>query len=81
MVDSEGATVECGVVGEIWAKTPTMNITSGYWGRAEVTVPIDEEGYFHTGDVGYLDNRGFLYTRGRVVDAIEFRGTKVCLNR
>ncbi len=48
-------------VGEILARTPTA--MSGYWGEASVTV--DAEGWVSTGDLGRLDEEGYLYVVGR----------------
>lgn len=52
--------------GEIMARTPTL--TSGYWGDEQ---PIaDEEGWIRTGDLGRLDEDGYLYVVGRSKDII-----------
>ena len=53
-----------GSVGEILAKGP--NISFGYFEDEKKTKSSFVEGWYHTGDVGELDNDGFLYITGRV---------------
>lgn len=50
-------------VGEIVAKGP--NIFSGYLDEPELNKEIFEGGYFHTGDMGYMDDEGFVFITGR----------------
>ncbi len=55
--------------GEILIKTPTLMI--GYYEDEEETKKaIDEEGYFHTGDIGYLDKDGYIFLTGRSKNVI-----------
>ncbi|MEN0066629.1 MAG: AMP-binding protein, partial [Myxococcota bacterium] len=61
--------------GEIIAKGP--NITSGYLNRPEATAgAFDDEGWFHTGDLGSLDNEGFVKITGRKKELIKTSGGK-----
>ncbi|MBA7631026.1 2-succinylbenzoate--CoA ligase [subsurface metagenome] len=46
------------------------NVTPGYWQDPEATEVAFEEGWYRTGDLGYLDNEGYLYLRGRKKDMI-----------
>jgi len=46
------------------------NVTPGYWQDPETTEAVFEEGWYRTGDLGYLDNQGYLYLRGRKKDMI-----------
>jgi fatty-acyl-CoA synthase len=50
----------------------------GYWNRPEATAAaIDLEGWFHTGDVGYLDEEGFLFVADRIKDMVITGGENV----
>ncbi len=55
-----------------------MNITKGYWNQAQASRDaIDDDGWFRTGDIGYLDEDGFLYVCDRVKDMIISGGENV----
>ena len=55
--------------GEILIKTPTLML--GYYEDEEETKKvIDEDGYFHTGDIGYLDEDGYVFLTGRSKNVI-----------
>ena len=50
----------------------------GYWNRPEATdEAIDSEGWFHSGDIGYVDKEGFLYICDRVKDMVISGGENV----
>jgi fatty-acyl-CoA synthase len=62
--------------GEVCYRGP--NLMKGYWRRPEATAAaIDTAGWFHTGDIGYLDEDGFLYIADRVKDMIITGGENV----
>lgn len=62
-------------IGEIRLKTPL--IMKGYYRDAELTKQsFDEEGYFKTGDLGYIDEEGYLYITGRSKEAIVLHNGK-----
>ncbi len=64
-----GKTVEKGKTGEICIKG--FNLMLGYYEDEEATKAVmDEEGYFHTGDLGYLDENNHLHIVGRIKDII-----------
>ncbi|MBO5111511.1 MAG: AMP-binding protein [Clostridia bacterium] len=55
--------------GEICVKG--ANVMLGYYNEPEATAAVfDDEGYFHTGDVGYQDDEGWIYITGRVKNLI-----------
>jgi fatty-acyl-CoA synthase len=62
--------------GEICVSGP--NVMKGYWNRPDATAAaIDAEGWFHSGDLGYLDEDGFLYIVDRVKDMVISGGENV----
>jgi O-succinylbenzoic acid--CoA ligase len=61
--------------GEIWLKGPT--ITPGYVDRPEATSQAFQDGWFITGDIGYLDEDGYLYVLDRRTDLIISGGENV----
>ncbi|GAA4965835.1 fatty-acyl-CoA synthase [Nonomuraea thailandensis] len=65
-----------GEAGELVVRGP--NVTPGYWENPEATAAaFDEEGWFHSGDIGYLDEDGCLYIVDRLKDMIISGGENV----
>ncbi|RMG49591.1 MAG: long-chain fatty acid--CoA ligase [Acidobacteria bacterium] len=63
-------------LGEMCIKGP--NVMKGYWNAPEATARvIDGEGWLHTGDVGYMDERGYFFIVDRVKDMINPGGFTV----
>ncbi|URA09635.1 AMP-dependent synthetase/ligase [Thermospira aquatica] len=61
--------------GEILARGP--NIMKGYLNNPEETAKvIESEGWFHTGDIGFIDKQGFLWITGRLKNIIVTSGGK-----
>ncbi|AXQ30679.1 long-chain fatty acid--CoA ligase [Solimonas sp. K1W22B-7] len=69
-----GAVVPRGARGEICIKGPTLML--GYIGKA-VEDSLDDEGYYRTGDGGYVDGIGRLYWEGRLTEIIKTGGANV----
>jgi long-chain acyl-CoA synthetase len=61
--------------GEIWIKGAL--ITKGYWENEEATKNTITEGWLHTGDVGWMDEDGFIYVCDRIKDMINRGGEKI----
>lgn len=57
-----------GQSGPIWLRAPTL--MQRYWNRPEENAACIEDGWFFTGDVGYLDADGMLYITDRIKDII-----------
>jgi long-chain acyl-CoA synthetase len=67
---------EVGEVGEIWIRSPQVMI--GYWNQPEETTKsVTHDGWFKSGDAGYLDADGYLYIHDRVKDMIVSGGENV----
>jgi 4-coumarate--CoA ligase len=65
-----------GETGELYVRGP--NIFLGYHGKLEATREcLDREGWFRTGDVGYVDGRGDIYITDRVKELIKYKGFQV----
>lgn len=62
-------------IGEILVKGP--NIMAGYYKNEEETKSVLKNGYLYTGDLGYLDEDGYLYICGRKKNVIIVRGFNV----
>ena len=61
--------------GEVLVRGP--NVMAGYYNNAEATAQvIDPEGYYHTGDVGYVDNDGHFYITDRIKDLFKLSNGK-----
>lgn len=63
IVDDEGRELPEGEKGEICIKGD--NVMKGYWENPAATADTIRDGWLHTGDMGYMDNDGFLYVLGR----------------
>jgi acyl-CoA synthetase (AMP-forming)/AMP-acid ligase II len=78
IIDVEGQSLPTGERGEVCIKSPANGL--GYWNKPEATAEAFVEGWFHTGDVGYLDGDGFLYIVDRIKEIIIRGGENIsCL--
>jgi steroid-24-oyl-CoA synthetase len=74
-VGPDGRDVAAGEVGEIWTNGPT--IVRGYHNNPEATAAAFSDGWFHTGDLGYLDDDGFTHVVDRLKDVVIRGGENV----
>ncbi|MEM9608394.1 MAG: AMP-binding protein [Actinomycetota bacterium] len=75
IADPDGAPLPQGEIGEVTARGP--NIMRGYWQRPEETERALRDGWYWTGDVGRLDERGNLHLYDRSKDMIISGGENV----
>lgn len=75
ILSKEGGVVPAGAVGEIACKTPM--IFGGYYRRPDLSAAAMWGGYFKTGDLGRMDEDGFLYFMGRAKEIIISGGINV----
>lgn len=75
VIDENGEQVPVNEVGEIVAKGP--NIMPGYWQLEEETQKVLQNGWYMTGDMGYMDEDGFYYVVDRAKDMIISGGENV----
>jgi acyl-CoA synthetase (AMP-forming)/AMP-acid ligase II len=73
--DADRKRVPAGTAGEIWVNTPTTML--GYWNRADATAEALVDGWYRTGDGGYLDDQGYLYLTDRIKDMIVSGGENI----
>jgi acyl-CoA synthetase (AMP-forming)/AMP-acid ligase II len=74
-VSSGDSTRKVGESGHVWVKTPAL--MRGYLDRDDLTAKVVSQGWFLTGDIGAVDDRGWLYLRGREREEINKGGMKV----
>jgi fatty-acyl-CoA synthase len=71
-----GSEVDAGEVGELWLRGP--HVSNGYWNNAEATASaLDDEAWFHTGDLARRDEDGFYYIAGRKKDMLISGGVNI----
>ncbi len=68
IMDPQGNLLPPGQEGEIVAQG--ARLMTGYWKREEETAEALKEGWLHTGDVGWMDEDGYIYITGRTKDLI-----------
>jgi fatty-acyl-CoA synthase len=75
IVDGEGKDVPRGGRGEILIRGP--NVMTGYWRNPEASAAALRDGWFHTGDVGHVDERGDYFIDERKHDVIISGGENI----
>ena len=75
IADDEGIPLTAGHVGEITIKNPAM--MPGYWRNEEQSRLALREGWLYTGDLGWMDDDGYLYFVDRKKDVIRRRGENI----
>ena len=75
IMDPSGSILPPGETGEIVGRGPLM--MNGYFRMPEATAQTIVDGWLHTGDVGYLDERGYLFIKDRLRDVIISGGFNV----
>jgi acyl-CoA synthetase (AMP-forming)/AMP-acid ligase II len=68
IVDSDGKDLPPYEVGEILYQGE--NLMAGYWACEEATAQAIRDGWFHTGDAGYVDEEGYIFLKDRIKDMI-----------
>ncbi len=75
IVDPEGNEVPRRELGEIWIKGP--NVMKGYYRKPEATAETVVNGWLRSGDIGYMDEEGYVFIVDRLKDMIDSAGLKV----
>ncbi|MFJ7005201.1 class I adenylate-forming enzyme family protein [Pseudomonas putida] len=75
VVDDEGQVVPVGASGEILDRGP--QVMKGYWQQPQATLAVMADGWLKTGDVGFMDEKGWFYLIDRKKDMINVSGYKV----
>ncbi|ALS24991.1 MULTISPECIES: class I adenylate-forming enzyme family protein [Paenibacillus] len=73
--DEDGQVLPPHTTGEIVIQG--ANVMQGYWNRPDLTRPVLYNGEFHTGDLGQLDDEGYLYVVGRKKEVIRSGGSSI----
>ena len=69
IADAHGRSLPPTQVGEILVRGPF--VSPGYWNRPELTAESSRNGWWHTGDLAWRDDEGFIYISGRSKDMIK----------
>ena len=75
IADEHGRELHQGKIGEIVARG--SNLMAGYWNDPDETSKVLKYGLYYTGDLGRMDEDGFLYVVGRIKDMIKVGGERI----
>ena len=75
IVDPMGGSAPIGAIGPVWTAGPS--ITSGYWNAPELSDAVLRDGWLDMGDLGRIDDEGYLYIVGRTKDMIISKGQNI----
>ena len=75
LVDAAGNPVQTGEVGEVVIRGPTLML--GYWDMPELSAEAMRDGWFHSGDLAYQDEEGYIFLTDRKKDMIISGGFNV----
>jgi len=75
VIDAEGQLLGPHAIGEVCLRSPANML--GYWRNETATRATLRDGWVHTGDAGYVDERGYLFIRDRIKDMIITAGENV----
>lgn len=75
IIDGAGNEMPRGEVGELAARGP--NIMKGYWRKPEQTAEVLKDDWYRSGDMGYMDDEGFVFLVDRAKDMIVSGGENV----
>ena len=73
--DPDGNVLPSASVGEIWFNGP--NLIRGYWNKPEATAETIVDGWLRSGDIGRIDDEGFVYVEDRAKDMVLRAGENV----
>ena len=68
VTDADGNVLPAGSTGEIWFRGPML--ISGYWNRPDATAETIVDGWLRSGDIGRVDDEGFVYVIDRAKDMV-----------
>ncbi|WP_406144463.1 class I adenylate-forming enzyme family protein [Streptomyces sp. NBC_01012] len=71
----DGRDLPPGEIGEVCVQSPSTML--GYWGEPDLTAEVVRDGWVHTGDLGSLDEKGYLRLHGRMGEVMKTNGIKV----
>jgi len=75
VTNPDGSRAAIGAKGEIWIRGAA--VTEGYRDNPDANAASFAGGWFHTGDLGYIDAEGYLFLRGRIKEIIDRAGEKI----